>query len=68
MHIYDNIIREEVLCKCMHTHSTVSIKYEPVAKSAKSKLSILPSVDNPMYHNKAAKPLKMFGIQHKQAV
>ena len=32
------------------------------------KLSLLPSPDNPVYYNKAAKLLKMIGIQPKQAV
>ena len=31
------------------------------------KLSLLPSLDNPVYYNKAAKLLKMIGIQPKQA-
>ena len=48
----------------MYTHSTISIKYEPVAKS---KLSLLPSVDNPVYYGKAAKFLKIIDIQPKQA-
>ena len=52
----------------MHTHSTISIvqiKYEPVAKTI---LSPFPSLDNPVYYNKATKLLKMIGIQPKQAV
>ena len=32
------------------------------------KLSLLPSLYNPVYYNKAAKLLKMIGIQPKQAV
>ena len=39
--------------KCMHTCSTISLKYKPVAMSAKSKLSLLPSVDNPIYYYSA---------------
>ena len=37
-------------------------KYEPVAKSI---LSLLPSLDNPVYYNKGAKLIKMIGIQPK---
>ena len=52
----------------MHTHSTISViqqKYDPIAKSI---LSLLPSLDNPVYYNKTATLLKMIGIQPKQAV
>ena len=53
------------------TQNYVSVMASPYIESRiaiEIKLSLLPSLDNPMYYNKAAKLLKMIGIQPKQAV